>query len=450
MKITALFLILVVSLCSQETFHKEFSNLQSAAGTFQNVVTNYKNNVYLFQDEKESFHVEHDPDSEIETKNSFLQIYSSKTLEYTLEKYKAIKNKKHLYIKKFNSLYFLRLSNKSPKHTRNMFIELQEKFPDIYYSQAAKKSTKKILTIDKTKHKIVFLDDKKAKMKSNLLKDIVFSVSPKDKLASLKMKKIYRKGNLDKVYDLKDYIANFSVIRGDVLGASNAGLYGFEAFTNYGLLCSNSEEILYLVSKEDIKSIYDLRRKKISVGNISDISQVYLKDIANDSGVMLDINFKSFDLKDSMQKIRQGEIDAFFMFAPKNKVATILKNKLHISSTPNDFLKVLNDKQGLNTLKYKIDGRLIRSYKVPNYVVGLVETLDAEMPKKVRAVVEAFGCYKQAKIPDAFYGNPHPELMNIMAAIKAEAAAVAAKEKLLNEQNTALSIKFYKEEKLKK
>ena len=114
---------------------------------------------------------------------------------------------------------------------------------------------------------------------------------------------------------------------------------------------------------------------------------------------------------------------------------------------PNDFLKILNTKLGLNSVKYKIDDRLIRSYKVPNFLVGVVETLDTEMPKKVREVVEAFACYKQASIPNAFYGNLHPELINTIAAIKADAEAKANAKKLLDEKNGAVSIKFYKEEK---
>lgn len=445
MKKIALIVFLFSSLYAQGILDKSFPTLGSAIKAFKSVAVTYQTNIYLFQDEKKIFHVQYNPDFTMETKNSFLQIYSSKFLNFTLEHYKRIKNKKYLYIKKFNSLYFLRLSNQSPEYTRDMFMKLQKNFPDIYYSSTAKKSVQKTLKMDNKKHNIVFLKDRK----TNILKDILLSVAPKENLPSLKMKKIYRNGNLDRIYDLRDYISNFAIVRGDVLGIINAGLYGFEAYKNYGILCSHSKEILYLVSTKKIKSIYDLRRKKISIGNISDISQIYLKDIAKASGVILNIDFKSFNFKDSIKKVRNGVIDAFFIFAPKKKVLEIVKNGLYVSSMPNDFLKILNDKQGLNSVKYKIDGRLIRSYSVPDYIVGVVKTLDTNLAKKVRKVVESFGCYKQAAIPNPFYGKLHPELMNAITAIKADADAAAKEKKLFADKSRELSIKFYKEKKIK-
>jgi len=443
MKIFFLVIALISSLYAKDDFHKELTSFESAVGTFENAVKTFQSNVYLYEDEKGVFHVNYDKDSNMESENSFLQIYASKVLKDTLTQYRLIEDKKNLYIKKFNTLYFIRLSNKIPEHTRKMYIELKDRYSDIYYSKAVKQKVKKIEKIDNKKHEVEFLDFKKEKIKVNILKEIVFSLSSKKKIPSLKNKQILRDGGLGKIYAIKDYVANFSIVRGDILGINNAGMYGFEAFTNYGLLCSTSEDILYLVSKKEIKSIYDLRRKSISVGNISDMAQIYLQEIAKNSGVILDINFQSYSFSDSMQMLSNDKLDAFFIFAPKRKIIDMVKKGLYISSMPDDFTKVLSTKSGLKKVKYKIDGRLVRSYKVPNFVVGVVNTLDTKINDKVKDVVRAFECYKQVKVPDAFYGNVHPYLAKAIEDIQAEIDA----KKLLNEKRDALTIKFFKEKK---
>jgi len=443
MKIFFLIITLITSIYAKNEFHKELSDFQGAIGTFAKAVETFKSNVYFFEDEKGTFHVNYDKESKMESENSFLQIYASMSLKDTIRQYRIIKNRKNLYIKKFNTLYFIRLSNKLPEHTRKMYIELKKRYPDIYYSRAVKQKEKKPEIIDNDKHEVVFLGYQKDKVQTNILKNIVFSVSSKGKFPSLKNRQIIKEGGLGKVYSIRDYTANFSIVRGDILGINNAGLYGFEAFTNYGLLCSTSEDILYLVSKKEIKSIYDLRRKSISVGNISDMAQIYLKEIAKNSGVILDINFKSFSFSDSMNMLSNDKLDAFFMFAPKEKILSMVKKGLYISSMPDDFTKLLNTKDGLKKIKYRIDGRLIRSYKVPNFVVGVVDTLDTKINDKIKDVVKAFECYKQVKVPDAFYGKVHPYLAKAIESIQADIDA----KKLLEQKSKALSIKFFKEKK---
>jgi len=443
MKIFFLIITLITSIYAKNEFHKELSDFQGAIGTFAKAVETFKSNVYFFEDEKGTFHVSYDRESKMESENSFLQIYASMSLQDTITQYRIIKNRKNLYIKKFNTLYFIRLSNKLPEHTRKMYIELKKRYPDIYYSRAVKQKEKKPKVIDNDKHEIVFLGYKKDKIQTNILKNIVFSVSSKQQFPSLKNRQIIKEGGLDKIYAIKDYTANFSIVRGDILGINNAGLYGFEAFTNYGLLCSTSEDILYLVSKKEIKSIYDLRRKSISVGNISDMAQIYLKEIAKNSGVILDINFKSFSFNDSMNMLSNDKLDAFFMFAPKEKILSMVKKGLYISSMPDDFTKLLNTKDGLKKVKYRIDGRLIRSYKVPNFVIGVVDTLDTKINDKIEDVVKAFKCYKQVKVPDAFYGKVHPYLAKAIESIQTDIDS----KKLLEQKSKALTIKFFKEKK---
>lgn len=444
MKTILLFLALLNFVHANDVVDKKFGNFELAVAGFEEAANVYGSNVYFFQDNEKTYHVSYDENSTAEVENSFLQIYSSVLVDDALTRYRQIQDKTDLYVKKFNKLYFLRLTDKNPVRTQEAFMRLREKYPDIYRSQAlrlVKKPEPK-----RSEHKITFIKDKQEKIQTDVVSNVVFSLSSEVVLPSMKADKILRNGNLEKIEDLKSYAANFAIVRGDVLGMKNAGLYGFEAFTNYGILSETAPDILYLVSKEEIASVYDLRQKSISVGNISDIAQVYLNDVIKESGVGLDINFKSLSLEDSIKKVREGELDAFFIFAPMSKVTEIANGGLYVSTTPDDFLKVLNKKQGLESVKYKIDDRIVTSYKSPNFLVAIVQTLDVAFAAKIKEVVLAFECYKNVKIPDPFYGNVHPELQNAILSILADANA----QKLLDAKDEAISISFYKESKQEK
>jgi len=440
-----LFLALMSLLHSEEGFEQYFKAFDDGVGAFKEAVGIYQNNVYFSENNASGYKVAYDPSSSSERDYSFLQIYTSVHFEETLTQYRLVENKKNLYIKKFNQLYFLRLRNEDPDYTREMYIKLKGKYPDIYHSQAVKKV--QIKEPEKKKHVISFIKSKHEKITTNILKETVFSISNEEGFPELEAEKIVRQGELEKIDDLKNSSANFAIVRGDVLGIKNAALHGFEAFTNYGILCAGQEEMLYLVSREEISSIYDLRGKSISVGKISNIAQVYLQDIAKDSGVILDINFKSFSLEDSLEKMKKGRLDAFFLFASTDKINMIVDEGLFISSIPDDFSKKLNHHQGLEKFKFKIDERIIKSYKVPNFVVSVVETLDTNLSEKIKKAVAAFSCNEMTKIPDVFYGNLHPELQNAIAAIQAEADAKAQAQRALDERNGAISIVFYKVDK---
>jgi hypothetical protein len=284
----------------------------------------------------------------------------------------------------------------------------------------------------------------------DILKNIVFSFDPSlikkdrdlkvDKKYDLDVKELQSNGSLDVINKLQDSKINMGVARGDILGIKNNALYGFEQFQNYGILCSSGSSLLYIVSKKEIKSVYDLMGAIVSTGKISNISQIYLNDIIKNSGLNLDINFESLDMKDSLKALKKGSIDAIFMFESKEYIYDLLKSGFKISSMPKDMSDLLKKEKGLIEYKYKIDNRLILTYKVPNYIIAPLETLDTQIGKKIEAVVDKFECYKNIQNIDPFYGKIHP---NVKDAI----ANIINKNGSLSDDKGGISISF---EKIKK
>lgn len=434
------------NLYANEGFIKDYEDFESAIGAFNQHVQEYETNIYFYEDKK-GYHVAYDPTSSTETSYSFLQIFNDKKFENVLRHYRQIEDKRELYIKKFHKVYFLRLRNTDIKHTNSMYLLLKKKYPHMYHSKAVAKSKVK-KPKKKIKYEIVYLKDKYEKANSNTTKNIVLSAKRQDKIPALKnnmnikSQKIIRQGGLDTLADIEHSVSNFALVRGDILGLKNAGLYGLEPFNNYGILCSPSESVLFLVSHEEIKSVYDLRSKTLSIGNISDIAQVYLQKVAKNSGILQDIRFKSYSINKSMNALDKKEIDAFFLFAPISYMNKFLDKGFYISSVPKDFYSVLNTKEGLKRLKYKINGRMISSFKTPTFLVSPLASADIELVDKIGVVADKFGCMDNVKIPNAFYGQLHPELLNAIAKKKENDLASLVLDDLAAKR-FAIKVSFY-------
>ena len=249
---------------------------------------------------------------------------------------------------------------------------------------------------------------------------------------------ISSKGSLDVINKLQDSKINIGLSRGDVLGIHNNGLYNFEPFQNYGILCAPHNSILYIVSKSKINSIYDLRGKKVSTGNISNFAQVYLNDIVQNIGMSADISFRSYNMAKSIQKLKSDKIDVVFIFGLENQKTEILKHGLIISSIPRDAVGFLKKRKGLISYNYKIKDKVINTFTTPNYLIAPLETLDIDINKKIEAMVDKFECYKNIQNIDPFYGKIHPEVKNAIANIRANNKKVDD----LNNQKNAIIIKL--------
>jgi len=369
-------LVFLLSIClyiqAAEKDILDFESFEEAIANYEKLVEIESSHVYFYKKNNKYF-VVFDPDSDMEATQSFLQIFSSKNFENVLAEYREIENKQDLYIKKFHQLYFLRLRNSDITYTQKMFLKLEKKFPHIYHSKPAKK-TKIVRSPEISKSKVVFLKNRYELEDTDTVNDIVMSMSKQARIRNLTnelkigSKHIKRENNLQIISDLENAVSNFGIVRGDILGLKNIGAYNLSAFSNYGILCSPSQSVLHLVGNSEIKSIYDLRFKKVSIGDVSDIAQVYLKNVAQKSGMIKDIEYKSLSIDDSIVALRDGEIDAFFLFAPKEYIYKYLENNFYISSVPDDIRTGISLEEGLNILKYKINERVLQTFQTPNYI----------------------------------------------------------------------------------
>jgi TRAP-type uncharacterized transport system substrate-binding protein len=240
-------------------------------------------------------------------------------------------------------------------------------------------------------------------------------VQKKYELNILNVKSI---GSKDVINKLQDSSINIGLTRGDILGIHNNGLYGFNQFKNYGILCSPSSSVLYIVSKIKIDSIYDLRGKRISTGNISNFAQVYLSDMLQNSGLSTDISFRSYSFDKSINLIKSDKIDMIFMFSKPKDFQKLQKHNLVISSIPKDAFQFLKRNKGLNPYNYKVGDKIINTLSAPNYIVAPLETLDIDISKKIEAIVDKFECYKNIQNIDPFYGAIHPEVKDAISRIR--------------------------------
>ncbi|NQY92666.1 MAG: hypothetical protein HRT43_00750, partial [Campylobacteraceae bacterium] len=144
---------------------------------------------------------------------------------------------------------------------------------------------------------------------------------------------------------------------------------------------------------------------------------------AEKSGMIKDIEYKSLSIDDSIVALRDGKIDAFFLFAPKEYIYKYLENNFYISSIPADIRSGINIEEGLNILRYKINERILHTFKTPNYIISPLATLDINIANKIEIVAQKYGCFKAMKIPKPFYGQLHPELLAAFERIKAKLLA---------------------------
>jgi len=436
------FLVLILSFClylqAAQKDILEFESFEEAISNYEKMVEIQQSNVYFYT-ENDKYFVVYDPDSLMEASMSFLQITSSESFENVLAEFREIENKQDLYIKKFHQLYFLRLKNTDITYTQKMFLKLEKKFPHIYHSKPAKK-VNILRSEDISKSKVTFLKSRFELEDTDTVNDIVISSRHQQRIPNLSnelkigAKNVKRNNNLQIISDLENSVANFGIVRGDILGLKNIGAYNLSAYSNYGILCSPSQSVLHLVGNSEIKTIYDLRFKRVSIGDVSDISQVYLKNAALKSGMIKDIEFKSLSINDSIVALRDGKIDAFFLFAPKEYIYKYLENNFYISSIPDDIRSGVNLEEGLNILRYKINERVLQTFKTPNYIVAPLATLDINISSKIEIVAHKFGCFKSMRIPKPFYGQLHPEFLAAFERMKAKLLA----DKLKKEQEDKL------------
>lgn len=249
-----------------------------------------------------------------------------------------------------------------------------------------------------------------------------------------KLKAMKSDKTLETLTKFQNNLIDIAILRGDILGIKNSGLYDFEAFSDYGIIAQVDSSYLFLVSKREINSIYDLRAKNVSIGNISNISQIYLKNIAKNAGVLLDINFKTLSPKDSIKALKSDQVDAIFIFAPKSFLNLILKNGLKPLSLPKDFYKYLTLTKGLKVDKLNFQKKSISTLSIPNFVIAH-PTID---PLALEALVYGFKSTKALQAIEPFYGKIHDGFFNALLNVELK----KREQKIAKAKREAIEFKF--------
>jgi|GEM_PF-4743069 len=245
-------------------------------------------------------------------------------------------------------------------------------------------------------------------------------------------------GSFEALNKFEKLDVNFAVVRGDILGIKNNNLYGFTPFKNYGILGQLEDTYLFLISKIDISSIYDLRGKAISIGSVENLAQVYMEDIARNAGILLNLNFKSIEKGKSLKALKSDKIDAIFLFAKKDYMKRAINNGFKIQSMPEDFLRFLTKSQGLIKTQLKVDNKTIETFKVPNFVIAPKDYADPNFNKMLESVIYTFKSTAALQATDIFYGQLHPKFVESLINVKLK----RSKELKLDDKKNGILVRF--------
>jgi len=184
---------------------------------------------------------------------------------------------------------------------------------------------------------------------------------------TLKIQK--RNTSFDVFKDIKKGKALLAIVRGDIL-VDNRELKKFQIISKLKL-----PTYLYLVSKNGVNNAYDLLNsdekkdgvKHISVGYLNDLANIYLKDIAKNVYSQYSFRYKYFPPKESFQKLKEGKIDAAYLFLSPFLVEKAKKMKFKLQ-------KIVKAKNRTNLSKklesqkaFKVETNGIR---IDNYLIS--------------------------------------------------------------------------------
>ncbi|MDO5028344.1 MAG: TAXI family TRAP transporter solute-binding subunit [Bacillota bacterium] len=111
--------------------------------------------------------------------------------------------------------------------------------------------------------------------------------------------------------------AELALLQNDVLDYAYSGTELFDAkIENLRAVASLYPEVIQIVGTEDIKTLEDLKGKKVSVGAAGSGTEANARQILNAAGITYD-DIQKFDLSfsESADAFKDGQIDAFFVTA---------------------------------------------------------------------------------------------------------------------------------------
>lgn len=164
------------------------------------------------------------------------------------------------------------------------------------------------------------------------------------------------------IFLLDDGEAEAALVQNDVMDYASKGTDLFEedgAVTTFSTAAALYAEVCQIISSGDIKSIEDLKGKRISVGDSGSGVEFNARQILEAYGMSFDdIEVNNLSFGDSADALKDGKIDAFFCTAgaPTTAITELsTTNSINLLTIDDEHAKALSDKYAFYT-QYTVPG----------------------------------------------------------------------------------------------
>jgi hypothetical protein len=200
-----------------------------------------------------------------------------------------------------------------------------------------------------------------------------------------------KNSSLEAFESLKSSIAKVAIVRGDILADNMAMKNYFEknAFQDFKVISKLKEEFstfLYFISKNDVTDAYILlnpdpqnkKMKKISIGLLKDLSNIYLSDIARSVNSDYRFRYKAYSAEESLGKIDDGSIDGAYLFVSKKFVFKVQKENFILKNITKPT-NIKRDKFAKKIKEQKAFHQMPNGIRVDNYLIASSTLSDVEL-----------------------------------------------------------------------
>jgi hypothetical protein len=206
--------------------------------------------------------------------------------------------------------------------------------------------------------------------------------------------------SLESFESLKVASAKVAIVRGDILADNMAMKNYFEkdAFQDFKVISKLKEEystFLYLISKTGENDAYRLlnpdpkkkKMKKISIGRLRDLSNIYLSDIAKSVNSDYRFRYKVYSAEETLIKIEEGSIDAGYLFVSKQFASNARRANFILKSIAKPT-NIKRDKFAIKIREQKAFHQIPNGIRVDNYLVASSTLSDIELNALLLALKE--------------------------------------------------------------
>ncbi|MEG2870339.1 MAG: TAXI family TRAP transporter solute-binding subunit, partial [Clostridium sp.] len=158
------------------------------------------------------------------------------------------------------------------------------------------------------------------------------------------------------IFLIDDGEADAALVQNDVMDYASKGTDLFEedgAVTTFSTAAALYAEVCQIISSGDIKSVEDLKGKRISVGDAGSGVEFNARQILEAYGITFDdIEVNNLSFGDSADALKDGKIDAFFCTAgaPTTAISELsTTNAINLLGIDDAHAKALQDKYAFYT-----------------------------------------------------------------------------------------------------